>query len=155
MSLRQEIFNRFVAALGEIKTVRGYAHDVASSQKIRLTNTDIGRPSVITTMPEEDKDLSRHDHYMCSLQFESSCYVEEVNEDDADNPSIEDRCNEFLEDVERAILEENQKPHPLGLPYVQDIELGGHQLNLEASPQGFLVFGKIHYRHSLFSSGVA
>lgn len=153
--IRQEIYNAMVLALGRIKIVRGFQTDVAASQKVLLPNTANALPLVVTTFHEEQKEITTYDHYQCDLGFSVSCHITQVKESSGDSP--EDAVNTFLADVEKAILDEDAKPYPLGIEAVQQIKLTGHTKHVYDAEtiHGFEVTGSIVYRHSVTSPEIA
>lgn len=155
MSLRKTIYEAFVDALGQINPTLGYGVEIKSSQKVLATNVGLEKPYVVTTMPEEEKEVTTAYRYQCRLQFETHCYVDEIAEDST--VSVEDQCTAFLDDIERAILRQNERTSPLGLEYVEKIELGGHSkfISDHEAEQGCVVFGVIQYHHSVQDPRVA
>lgn len=148
-SVRAQIYDALVTALGTIKVVNGYNTTLTSAQKVLARQTDSGRPYVIASFRREstqdEEGISTVEDYRGNLHFRIYAFPEEVREGDA--TSVEDQIDDLLSDVEKLLAAENAKNPPLNVTGAKDIILHGHDKYDvgTAYVQGVTLHGVIKY----------
>lgn len=152
-TLRQDIVGAIIAALSQIRVSNGYETNVATaaggggaSKVLPLGNSESARPFLVVSIDEEQKDDRANTYVEPTATGAIACRPA-----DDGTSSPDDLTEQLVGDVEKCLLAQRFADPILGLSYVVDLYIDGHQKYApnEKNALGAEVRFRVRYRHAL------
>lgn len=154
-TLRQDIVSAIIGALSQIRVSNGYETNVATAaggggaQKVLpFANGESLRPFLVVSIDEEQKDDRANSYIEPTATGTVACRPA-----DDGTSSPDDLTEQLLGDVEKCLLAQRFADPILGLSYVVDFYVDGHQkyAPTEKNALGAELRFRVRYRHALTS----
>lgn len=156
VSLRRTIIAALVAQLNTITVANGYVTDLGLLGRAATPTTPRSSLSVlpvaVVSAPEEDKREPTQTYYECDLDVVVDAFAVELG----DGGGVEDKIDELVSDIERALLLGNAMDPPFAVAGFVDLVLMGHDKWAldDVNVAGASIGCRVRYRHSVTDPSV-